>query len=101
MGQALGLAKGGVLVLELLQSRIEPAIAKKASHRGGYRILPAALAPNTAMRHRGLDAKPQALETVRQLGGRQRTAHRHHATADVHADGGRYDGASAGDHRAD
>src|SRR5215510_5035600 len=67
MAQALGLAKGGMLVFELSQPCIEPAVAKKPSHRGGHGIFPAALAPNATVRHRGLDAKPQALEIVGQF----------------------------------
>ncbi|MDQ7909765.1 hypothetical protein RB614_35160 [Phytohabitans sp. ZYX-F-186] len=60
-----------------------------------------AVALGETNRDRGLDGGTQRAEVIGQLGRGERRADRGHPAADVDADGGRRDGLTHGDHRAD
>ena len=62
-------------------------------------ISPSAVRALTSMRHRPLDTRADIGQAVREIAGRERRAHGHHAATDVDSDGGRNDGAVGQDHR--
>ena len=98
---ALRLADRRVLLLQLLEALGQAAVGEQPAHRVRHAVLPAALQADAAVRHRRLDAAAQLGEVVGQVAGGKRGTHRHHAAADIDADGGRHDGAAGGDDGAD
>ena len=53
-----------------------------------------------AVRHRSLNRSANSLQVIRKIAGIQTGLDRHHAAADVHANGGRNDRAFGRDHTA-
>ena len=85
-------------LLDRFQARHQPGLCN--ARGDAVRKLTVFATTAIAHRHAALDAGAQLGQVVGQIVGTQRGAHCGHATADVHPDRGRDDGAAGRDHRA-